>query len=121
MLKQSLAFAAVLLLTSHSALAAERQQAPAPGYSSRSGWNDAGQSNYPRPDQQLGNGVFATYAPVYRTPGPNTYTYPHGTTVWYGTKVIPVAPAQPAPSPFVNAGSPAPVVIHIHQGRARHH
>ena len=65
------------------------------------------------------DGAFATYAPVYRRPGPTSYTYPHGATVWYGQSIIPVSPpVQSPPAPY--AGSPTPIVIHVHQGRGAH-
>lgn len=125
MSRVQLPFTAILLLCASSAAAGDRPQARSPAYGQAPGWSDPGVASYARPDQQFGTSVFSTYAPVYRTPGPNTYTYPHGTTVWYGTSVIPVSPVpQPVltpASPFANAASPAPVVIHVHHGRGRRH
>lgn len=121
MSKFPFALTAILVFSSGSALAHDRSQRQAPVSAPATAYSDPALSSYVRPDQQLGRGAFTTYAPVYRTPGPNTYTYPHGTTVWYGTSVIPVAPAaQPLqPAPFATA--PTPVVIHIHRGRGYHH
>lgn len=124
MTKLLLISSTVLSLSAASAVAQDRRPVQALSSAPAASWNDAGLS-YARPVQQLSRGAFATYAPVYRTPGPNTYTYAHGTTVWYGTSVIPVSPAPQAAatqlSPHANAAVPTPVVIHIHQGRSHRH